>query len=42
MSYKDPELTLLGECALAEMQADVDTLLGGPAQIACRRQMEVQ
>ena len=42
VSYKDPELMLLGLCDLAEMQADLDTLLGGPALIACSRQMEVQ
>ena len=42
VSYKDPELTLLGLCDLAEMQADLDTLLGGSALIACSRQMEVQ
>ena len=38
VSYKDPELTLLGRCALAEMQADLDTLLGGPALLACTRE----
>jgi hypothetical protein len=42
VSYKDPELTLLGLCALAEMQADLDTLLGGPAMIACSREEGVQ
>ena len=42
VSYRDPELMLLGLCALAEMQADLDTLLGGAALIACSRQMEVQ
>jgi hypothetical protein len=38
VSYKDPDLMLLGLCALAEMQADLDTLLGGPALIACSRE----
>jgi hypothetical protein len=38
VSYKDPALTLLGLCDLAEMQADLDTLLGGPAMIACTRE----
>jgi hypothetical protein len=42
VSYKDPELTLLGLCDLAEMQADLDTLLGGAAAIACRREEGVQ
>jgi hypothetical protein len=37
VSYKDPELLLLGLCALAEMQEDLDTLVGGPAAIACSR-----
>jgi len=38
VSYKDPKLTLLGLCDLAEMQADLDILLGGPALIACSRE----
>ena len=42
ISDKDPELMLLGLVDLAEMQADLDTVLGGAAAIACRRQMEVQ
>jgi hypothetical protein len=42
VSYKDPELTLLGLCDLAELQADLDTLLGGPALIACSRDEGVQ
>jgi hypothetical protein len=37
VSYKDPELLLLGLCDLAEMQADLDTVLGGAAAIACSR-----
>jgi hypothetical protein len=41
VSSKDPALMLLGLVALSEMQADLDTLLGGPAAIACSRQMEV-
>lgn len=41
VSYKDPELMLLGLCDLSEMQADLDTLLGGAARIACARLQEV-
>ena len=37
VSYKDPELTLLGLCDLADMQHDVDMLVGGYAAIACSR-----
>lgn len=37
VSYRDPELMLLGLCDLAEMQQDLDTLLGGAAMIACSR-----
>jgi hypothetical protein len=37
VSYKDPELTLLGEVALSEMQADIDLALGGAAAVACSR-----
>jgi hypothetical protein len=42
VSYKDPELLLLGEVNLSEMQADVDLALGGPAAICTSRQMEVR
>ena len=35
VSYKDPALTLLGLYDLADMQHDVDMLLGGYAAIAC-------
>ena len=38
VSYKDPELVLLGLCDLAEMQHDVDMLVGGYAMIACSRE----
>jgi hypothetical protein len=41
VSYKDPELLLLGLVELSEMQHEVDMLVGGPAAIACQRQMEV-
>jgi hypothetical protein len=37
VSYKDPELLLLGLVVLSEMQHELDTLLGGPALIACTR-----
>ena len=42
VSYKDPELMLLGLVELAELQADLDTLLGGPAMIACSREEGVR
>ena len=38
VSYKDPELTLLGLVDVADMQHDVDMLLGGAAAIACGRE----
>ena len=41
VSYKDPELMLLGLVDLSEMQADVDTLLGGAAWLATHRAQEV-
>ena len=41
VSYKDPELTLLGRCDLADTQAELDELLGGPAAICTSRAMEV-
>jgi hypothetical protein len=41
VSYKDPELMLLGLVDVSKMQADVDRLLGGPALIACSRAQEV-
>ena len=41
VSYKDPELMLLGRVDVAEMQQELDTLLGGPALIACSRAQEV-
>jgi hypothetical protein len=41
VSYKDPELMLLGLVELSEMQADVDALVGGPACIAMHRAQEV-
>jgi hypothetical protein len=37
VSYKDPELLLLGLVELSEMQAEVDMLVGGYAAIACGR-----
>jgi hypothetical protein len=38
VGYKDPELVLLGQVELSEMQHELDTLLGGPALIACGRE----
>ena len=38
VSYKDPELLLLGLCDLSEMQHDVDMLVGSYAAIACSRE----
>jgi hypothetical protein len=40
VSYKDPELTLLGLVDVADGQHDVDLLVGGPAAIACSRRQE--
>jgi hypothetical protein len=37
VSYKDPELLLLGLVDLSEMQHDVDLALGGAAAVACGR-----
>ena len=37
VSYKDPELMLLGLVDLSEMQRELDDLLGGPVAIACSR-----
>jgi hypothetical protein len=42
VSYKDVDLTLLGLCAVADGQHEVDQLVGGPARIACDRAMEVR
>ena len=41
VSYKDPQLLLLGRVDVADAQYEVDLLIGGPAMIACSRQMEV-
>ena len=41
VSYKDPELCLLGLVELSEMQHEVDMLVGGYAAICTSRQMEV-
>ena len=41
VSYKDPELTLLGLCDIADFQHDVDLALGGAAAVACSRAQEV-
>jgi hypothetical protein len=38
VSYKDPELLLLGLVELSEMQHDVDLLVGGFAAVACGRE----
>jgi hypothetical protein len=37
VSYKDPELCLLGLCDVADGQYEVDMLVGGYAAIACGR-----
>jgi hypothetical protein len=42
VSYKDPELMLLGLVDVADAQHDVDMLVGGYAAIACRREEGVQ
>ena len=39
VSYKDPELLLLGLVDVADSQHDVDMLVGGPAAVACGREM---
>ena len=41
VSYKDPDLMLLGLVDLSEMQEDLDTLLGGAAGVCTSRQMQV-
>jgi hypothetical protein len=38
VSYKDPELMLLGLVELSEMQHEVDLLVGGSAAVACGRE----
>jgi hypothetical protein len=38
VSYKDPELMLLGLVDVSEMQHDVDLAVGGPVAIACGRE----
>jgi len=38
VSYKDPELMLLGLVELSEMQHEVDVLVGGYAAVACSRE----
>ena len=38
VSYKDPELMLLGLVDVSEMQHEVDMLVGGYAAIACGRE----
>jgi hypothetical protein len=42
VSYKDVDLVLLGLCAVADGQHEVDQLVGGPARIACDRAQEVR
>jgi hypothetical protein len=42
VSYKDPELLLLGLVDMADAQHEVDVIVGGPAHIACDRAMEVR
>jgi hypothetical protein len=38
VSYKDPELLLLGLVDVSEMQHDIDLAVGGYAAIACSRE----
>jgi len=38
VSYKDPELLLLGLVEVSDMQHEVDLLVGGAAAIACSRE----
>jgi len=42
VSYKCPELMLLGLVDVADLQHEIDELVGGAAAIACSRQMEVR
>ena len=42
VSYKDPELCLLGLVDVSDMQHEVDMLVGGYAAVACGRAMEVR
>ena len=42
VSYKDPELMLLGLVEVADGQYDVDLLMGGYAAVACSREMGVR
>jgi hypothetical protein len=42
VSYKDPELLLLGLVDVADSQHEVDMLVGGYAAIACSREMGVR
>ena len=42
VSYKDPELVLLGLVDMADMQHDIDLLVGGYAAVACSREQEVR
>jgi hypothetical protein len=42
VSYKDPELVLLGLVDVADTQHELDALLGGRAAIACGREQEVR
>ena len=37
VSYKDPELMLLGLVDLSDMQHDIDLAVGGYAAVACSR-----
>jgi hypothetical protein len=37
VSYRDPELVLLGLVDVADAQHDIDMLGGGPAAVACSR-----
>jgi hypothetical protein len=38
VSYKDPELLLLGLVEVSDMQHEVELLVGGAAAIACSRE----
>jgi hypothetical protein len=39
VSYRDINLMLFGLVAVADAQADIDTLVGGAAAVACTREM---
>jgi hypothetical protein len=42
VSYKDVDLLLYGLVEVADMQHDIDLLVGGYAAVACSREQEVR